>query len=125
THGRPAGVSDRVARNRLPQAVRVFDRDLARQGLSAIQRVDRYRVAIIAGQLVVGGAERQLYLWLSHLDRSRFEPVVVTLHPDCSDYWEGAIESLGIPLLRVARRRNPLARLLEITRKVRPYRPHR
>jgi len=86
--------------------------------------VDRYNIAIIAGQLVVGGAERQLYLWLSHLDRSRFEPVVLTLHPDCGDYWEVAIESLGIPLLRVPRRRNPLARLLEITRKLRPYRPH-
>jgi L-malate glycosyltransferase len=72
----------------------------------------------------VGGAERQLYLWLSHLDRARFNPVVVTLHPDCGDYWESAIESLGIPLLRVARRRNSFARLFDITRQLRPYRPH-
>lgn len=81
-------------------------------------------IAIIAAQLGVGGAERQLYLWLSHIDRRRFEPVVVTLHPDCGDYWESAIESLGIPLLRVARGRNPLVRLLEIMRALRPYRPH-
>jgi glycosyltransferase involved in cell wall biosynthesis len=80
-------------------------------------------IAIIAGQLVVGGAERQLYLWLANLDRERFDPVVVTLHPGCGDYWEKPIESLGIPLLRVARRPNPISRLLEITRKLRPFRP--
>jgi len=89
-----------------------------------LPQVDRHNIAIIAGQLVVGGAERQLYLWLSNLDRDRFCPVVVTLHPDCGDYWESAIESLGIPLLRIARRRNPLARLFAITRALRPYEPH-
>jgi len=40
------------------------------------------RIAILAGQLVLGGAERQLYLWLSHMDRTRFTPTVVTLHPE-------------------------------------------
>lgn len=59
-------------------------------------RVDRYSIAIIAGQLAVGAAERQLYLWLSYLDQSRFEPVVVTVHPDCGDHWESAIESITV-----------------------------
>lgn len=86
--------------------------------------MNRYNIAIIAGQLVVGGAERQLYLWLSNLDRDRFDPVVVTLHPDCGDYWETPIESLGIPLLRIARGRNPIVRLLDVTRALRPYEPH-
>jgi len=80
-------------------------------------------VAIIAGQLVLGGAERQLYLWLSHLDRRRFRPVVATLHPGCGDYWEPAIEALDVPLLRIPRRKNRLARLLDLTRRLRPYRP--
>jgi glycosyltransferase involved in cell wall biosynthesis len=80
-------------------------------------------VAIIAGQLAVGGAERQLYLWLANLDRARFEPVVVTLHPDENDFWEGPIEALGIPIIRVSRRHNRMARLLEITRCLRPYQP--
>ncbi|HYK43221.1 MAG TPA: glycosyltransferase [Thermoanaerobaculia bacterium] len=83
-----------------------------------------YNIAIIAGQLVVGGAERQLYLWLANLDRDRFNPVVVTLHPDCGDYWEAPIRSLGVPLLPISRRKNPLGRLLEITRVLRPYKPH-
>lgn len=81
------------------------------------------RIAIIAGQLVLGGAERQLYLWLSHLDRDRFRPVVVTLHPGAGDYWEESIERLGIPLLRVPRSRNRLSRLLAVVRALKPYRP--
>lgn len=80
-------------------------------------------VAIIAGQLVVGGAERQLYLWLSQMDRKRFSPVVATLHPGCGDYWEPVIESMGIPVVRVARRGNRLARLWELVGELRDYKP--
>jgi glycosyltransferase involved in cell wall biosynthesis len=80
-------------------------------------------IAIIAGQLVVGGAEKQLYLWLACLDRTRFAPVVVTLHPGFNDYWESRIEALSIPVFGIFRRRNRLARLLEILRVLRPYQP--
>lgn len=85
--------------------------------------IQKYNIAIITGQLVVGGAERELYVWLSHLDRQKFEPVVLTLHPGHDDYWEKPIESLNIPLLRVPRRRNKIARLLDITQALRPYKP--
>jgi glycosyltransferase involved in cell wall biosynthesis len=80
-------------------------------------------IAIIAGQLVVGGAEKQLYLWLACLDRTRFAPVVVTLHPGFNDYWETRIEALSIPVFGILRRRNRLARLREILRVLRPYHP--
>jgi len=80
-------------------------------------------IAIIAGQLVVGGAERQLYLWLSNLDRNRFNPIVITLHPGYDDYWEGPIEALGIPLYRIAKRGGRLMRLWEIIRTIRPHQP--
>jgi hypothetical protein len=80
-------------------------------------------IAIIAGQLVVGGAEKQLYLWLACLDRTRFTPVVVTLHPGFNDYWESRIEALSIPVFGIPQRRNRLARLLEILRVLRPYHP--
>jgi len=82
-----------------------------------------YTIAIIAGQLVLGGAERQLYLWLSHLDRTKFQPVVLTLHPGHNDYWEQPIESLNIPLVRIPHRRSRLARLFDIIRVLRPYKP--
>ena len=81
-------------------------------------------IAIIAGQLVVGGAERQLFLWLSNLDRSHFNPIVLTLHPGNDDYWEKPIEQLGIPLFRIAQRRNRWARLKEIIKVIRPFHPN-
>src|SRR5215469_4719903 len=83
----------------------------------------RQNLAIVAGQLVVGGAERQLFLWLSNLDRAKYNPVVLSLHPGYKDYWEDPIQKLGIPLLFVPPRRNKLFRLLDITAKLRTQRP--
>lgn len=81
------------------------------------------RIAIIAGQLLVGGAERQLHLWLSNLDRRRFKPVVLTLHPGHGDYWEPMIERMGVPIIPVERRRNRIARIFDMARRLRAFRP--
>lgn len=84
---------------------------------------DKINIAIIAGQLVVGGAERQLYMWLSNLDRDRYNPIVLTLHPGHDDYWEKPIESLGIPLIRISQHRNRIKRLREIIKVLRSHNP--
>lgn len=84
---------------------------------------EQVNIAIIAGQLVVGGAERQLYLWLSNLDREKFNPIVLTLHPGHNDYWEKPVEDLGIPLFRVARRGNRLVRFFDILKVIKPHSP--
>lgn len=83
----------------------------------------KYNIAIIAGQLVVGGAERQLYLWLSQIDREKYQPVVLTLHSGYDDYWEGHIRQLDIPLLPIPQHLNRSARLLDIVNILRPYKP--
>ena len=80
-------------------------------------------LAIITGQLVVGGAERQLFLWLSHLDRAKYNIVVLSLHPGHGDYWEERVRGLDVPLLFVPPRRNKLFRLFDVTAKLRPHRP--
>ena len=80
-------------------------------------------IAIIAGQLVVGGAERQLYLWLANLARERFNTIVLTLHPGYGDYWEKPVEDLGIPLFRINHRKNRFSRLREIRRTLQPFQP--
>jgi len=80
-------------------------------------------IAILAGQLVVGGAEKQLYLWLANLDRERFNPIVLTLHPGFGDYWEKPIEDLGIPLFRINQRNNRISRLREIQQILQPFQP--
>ena len=83
----------------------------------------KYRIAIIAGQLVVGGAERQLYLWLSKLDREKFHPIVLTLHPGHGDYWEKPIETLGINILRIQHHDFPVLRLINIVRELISFKP--
>lgn len=87
------------------------------------QLAKKISIAIIAGQLVVGGAERQLYLWLANLDRDRFDPVVLTLHPGHDDFWEKPIRELGIPLFEIPQRANRLARLWQIVMVLRSYKP--
>lgn len=84
---------------------------------------EKYKVAIIAGQLVVGGAERQLYLWLRHMDRNEFDPLVITLHPGHHDYWEEPIEALGIPLIRSPQASNPIKRMMTINQRLRLFKP--
>jgi len=81
------------------------------------------KIAIIAGQLVVGGAERQIYLWLKYMDRSRFSPVVITLHPGHHDHWETPIKALDIPLIEIPQSLNRVSRLKSITDSLRPYHP--
>lgn len=81
----------------------------------------KIRILIIAGQLVVGGAERQLYLWLSNIDRAKYEPLVITLHP--GDYWEKPIEALGISILRVPQRKNRIFRLFQILKIAQEFKP--
>lgn len=83
----------------------------------------KYRIAIIAGQLVVGGAERQLYLWLSKMDRGLFDPIVLTLHPNQDDYWENKIEALGISIFKVPHYINRFFRVVKIIDILRPYHP--
>lgn len=84
---------------------------------------DKFNIAIIAGQLVIGGAEQQLYYWLANLDRTRYFPIVITLHPNYNDYWEQPIEALGIPLRRIPQSSNRLWRLWQIIKILKPHRP--
>lgn len=84
---------------------------------------DPARVVILAGQLVVGGAERQLYLWLANMNRKRYQPIILTLHPDQGDFWETPIQALGVPLIRIAPSRFPPVRLARIIQIIRHHRP--
>lgn len=67
-----------------------------------------------------GGAERQLYLLLSRLDRTRFRPIVVTYH---DGVWRHPIEGLPVPVVVVDYKRGrarALLRTIEVIRRLRP-----
>ena len=85
--------------------------------------ITKAKVAIIAGQLVVGGAERQLYLWLANLDREKFDVIVLTLHPDHGDYWEEPIKDLGISIFKIPPMKNRLKRLRRILLVLEAFKP--
>ncbi|HET6374250.1 MAG TPA: glycosyltransferase [Candidatus Polarisedimenticolia bacterium] len=76
------------------------------------------RVALVIGQLHLGGAERQLYELAARLDRSRHDPLVVCLSELTAPYAE-RLARLGIPVETLPRagnrewgRARALARLL-------------
>src|SRR6266699_6881652 len=73
-----------------------------------------FGLAFIVGQLVVGGAEQQLYHLLSGLDRSRFRLMVISLGARPDEYWAQPIKSLGIPLWHMARSLGRAGRALQI-----------
>ena len=74
----------------------------------------RFNVAFIVGQLGLGGAEQQLYHFLSGLDSSRFCPLVITLGPRPDEYWRDPIAELGIPVQHVPRQFSRVFRTIRI-----------
>src|SRR5262249_47665507 len=71
-------------------------------------------LAFIVGQLVIGGAEQQLYHLLSGLDRSRFRLLVISLGARPDEYWAQPIKSLDIPLWHMARALGRTGRVRQI-----------
>ena len=64
-------------------------------------------IAIMIGQLGQGGSERQLYIFLSHCDRTRWSPVVYVSGE--LGAWEAPIRALGIPVILL--HGNPIAKM--------------
>lgn len=80
------------------------------------------RVLYVIGGLARGGAEKQLFLLLQHLDRQAFEPTVVSL--SAGGAWAGPIRAQGIRVIELPRRRSfELGRLARLWRLVRQLRP--
>ncbi len=60
----------------------------------------RIRIAILIGEVGLGGSERQLTYLLKHRDRSRFEYDVIVLNQSCGLTYDHAIQALGVELRR-------------------------
>ena len=80
------------------------------------------RIVYVMSSLGRGGAERQLYLLLRHLDRREFAPTVVSLSEGGA--WAGPIRDLGVEVVELPRRRHlevrRLAALVRILRRTQP-----
>jgi glycosyltransferase involved in cell wall biosynthesis len=86
-----------------------------------VSSVRRVKVLLLIESLKLGGAQKTLYLLVRDIDRSMFEPVVVTF---AEGLWSERIRDLGVPVIELpwaglshARR---LLRLVRVARDVRP-----
>lgn len=60
-------------------------------------------LAFIAGQLGLGGAEKQLYLLVRGLLQAGWRVSMMTLNPYENDYWENPLRELGVSVVSVPR----------------------
>lgn len=68
-------------------------------------------VVYVIAALVLGGAEKQLYLLLENLDHNRFSPLLVTFY---TGPWEAKIRELGIKIKIINYNQNKLIFLLKL-----------
>ncbi len=88
----------------------------------------RTRVAILTGETGLGGAERQLYLFLRHSNRRHFEYHLVVLNPGKEHIYDDAIRALGVTLWPLPEGCTGISRrlisLYGIMRRIRPQVVH-
>lgn len=83
----------------------------------------RIRVLFVTTDLTTGGAEVMLYRLLMRLDRSRFEPIVLSLLD--GGEWQERVEALGVKVYSLGMRRSMptpgmVWRLVRMVRRIRP-----
>jgi glycosyltransferase involved in cell wall biosynthesis len=82
---------------------------------------DRLRVALLAGTLGQGGAEKQLVYMVQTLQRAGVEVQVYCLTR--GEFYEPVLRDLGIEPIWIGRFSNPLLRLAAMARAMREYKP--
>lgn len=83
---------------------------------------DSLRVALLAGCLARGGAEKQLAYMAHALKEAGVRVQVYTL--DEGEFYESALRDAGLAPIRVGRAANPVLRLMIVARAFRHFRPH-
>ena len=84
---------------------------------------EKIKVAILIGQLGLGGGEKQLYRFLKDADKKKFAFVVISFNPGANDYWEKYIAEEQIPVLYVPRKSNRIVRIFNAFKLVRSLKP--
>lgn len=85
---------------------------------------DTLKIIYLIGQLGLGGSERQLYLLLKHMDKTRFEPHVVVFNPSPNYTLDDDLRRAGVAVHPVSTDcRGILARLAWLYRLFRRLRP--
>ncbi len=83
---------------------------------------DRLRVALVAGTLGKGGAEKQLVMMAGALKKADLDVQVYCLTR--GEFYQSALSELGCDPIWFGRWNNPLSRTVSLTRLLRRFRPH-
>lgn len=81
---------------------------------------DPIKIVFSIAALVIGGAEKQLFLLLSNLDRTMYQLYIITYGPGP---WDEKFIRLGIPVIRLPYHKGKLAAILQTYRWLRFLRP--
>lgn len=83
------------------------------------------RILYIIGQLGMGGSERQLYLLLKYMDKTRFNPHVLVFNPSPNYTMDDDLCRLGVPVYKMPASNQTvptrLAWLIGLARRLRPH----
>src|SRR5438067_10161052 len=87
----------------------------------------RVRIAYLTESYTMGGVERETTILLGHLDRTRFEPVLICGHEPGIAEFVAEVHAMGVQvsrtnLLSVGRRRSALIRIFALRRFLRQQR---
>jgi glycosyltransferase involved in cell wall biosynthesis len=85
-------------------------------------RQPQLRVALLAGGLGKGGAEKQLVYMAQALAERGADVRVYSL--TSGEFYESRLATIGVPVIWVGRRELPALRLLELAHRLRSFRPH-
>jgi L-malate glycosyltransferase len=84
----------------------------------------RIKILYLIGQLGLGGSEKQLYILLKHMDKSRFEPQVVVFNPSNNNTLDDDLRKSGVPVYGIPEStRSIFSRLLWILKLALKFRP--
>jgi glycosyltransferase involved in cell wall biosynthesis len=83
---------------------------------------EHLRVALVAGQLIQGGAEKQLVYAARALHQASIEVRIYSLTR--GDFYESALQAMGLQTIWIGRFSNPLLRLAILAEALSRYRPH-
>jgi glycosyltransferase involved in cell wall biosynthesis len=77
--------------------------------MKGVHLASQRKIAVVIGQLMQGGSERQLYMFLEQCDRNRWEPLVYVSGE--LGFWEQPIRNLGMPVTLLEG--NPITKMLQ------------
>ncbi len=80
------------------------------------------RIAFVAGTLSQGGAEKQLVHMVAALQTAGAQVQVYSLL--AGGHFEPVLNGMGVPIVHVGQRDNPVMRLWRLMRELRRFRPH-